>query len=301
MNKIQPSVVTIVAYEVQELAPVAIGEGSGVVISADGYIVTNAHVVDYSREIGVVVINAEGIAYDAFVVGYDERTDLAVVKTKADEEHFIPAEFGESTSLRAGDSIFAIGNPGGLQYAGTVTKGIVSATARVVEDGNNRLALIQTDAAINPGNSGGALVNQYGQVVGITSAKIVSTSYEGMGFAIPISSAEKVVNDLLRYGSVQNRVQLGITYTTVSPVTAVFYDWPQGIQINGLSENSVFLGTGVKAKDIITEINGQRIINAAQLYETLDQYKPGDAVNITLYRYAQKKTFQVEVILLGEE
>lgn len=297
---IQPSVVTVVSYEVNGEEPRATGEGSGVVISADGYILTNSHVVNNSVKTPIVIVDSEGNAYEAYVVGCDAKTDLAVVKTESDSVGLKPAVFGDSETLSAGDSVFAVGNPGGLEYAGTVTKGIVSATERVVGGDTNSLALIQTDAAINPGNSGGALVNEYGQVIGITSAKIVSTSFEGMGFAIPITPAKRIVDDLAVYGEVRGRVRLGISYLPVSAVTAAFYDWPQGIQILGMDKDGVFRGTKVQENDIIVEIGGEAVRDAGKLYEVLDPYRPGDRVEMKLYRPDTQESFTVEVELLEE-
>jgi serine protease Do len=247
-----------------------------------------------------VLIDSEGVAYDGYVVGCDERTDLAVVKTESDSVNMIPAVFGDSDPLRTGDTVFVIGNPGGLEYAGPVTKGIVSAIGRTVGK-NNDLALIQTDAAINPGNSGGALVNQYGQVIGITTSKIVSTSYEGMGFAIPMSSAQSIANDLMRYGKVQNRVRLGINYSVVSPVIAAFYDFPQGLEITGLASDGVFARFDVQLGDIIVSIGGEAVRDAGMLYQVLEDYKPGDRVQVEIYRPETNQRFTVVVTLLSEE
>lgn len=301
VENVQKSVVTVITYEliVSSSSPVLSSTGSGIVISADGYILTNSHVVDNSKSSLVLIVDSTGKVYKSHVVGVDAKTDLAVLKTD-ETVSLTPAEFADSDELRAGDTVFTVGSPGGLEYAGTVAKGIVSATSRFVDAELNTLALIQTTALINPGNSGGALVNIYGQVVGVTSAKIVSESYEGMGFAIPTADARKIVNDLIKYGKVVNRVRLGIYYEQITPVDSVFYEIPQGIKITGMASDCVFKSTSVKSGDIITSVNGVQTLNAYDLYSALSEFKPGDTVSVTLYRSSQKTYFTVQITLIAE-
>ena len=179
------------------------GEGSGIIFSEDGYIVTNAHVVDGATSLKAIL--SDGTTYEAELVGSDTLTDLAVLKI--DATGLQAAEFGSSEDLRVADQVMAIGNPGGYQLNSSVTIGYVSALNRAISNSSTGYTMeyIQTDAAINPGNSGGALVNQYGQVVGINSAKISATGYEGLGFAIPAETAQPVISDLIEYGYVKDR------------------------------------------------------------------------------------------------
>lgn len=190
-----------------EVSPVS--EGSGIIATSDGYIITNAHVVEGASSLKVIL--SDGTSYEAQLVGSDSITDLAVIKI--DATGLQAAEFGSSGDLEVGDSVMAIGNPGGLELSSSVTQGIVSALNRQITNSETGYTMdcIQTDTAINPGNSGGALVNMYGQVVGINSSKIVAEGFEGLGFAIPIDDAQSVISNLKEYGYVKDRAVLGIT------------------------------------------------------------------------------------------
>lgn len=214
VSKVKQSIVAIETYDLRSVDPSA--EGSGIIMSADGYVVTNAHVISGGQKFEVVVTSSDGStkSYDAKVVGSDTRTDLAVLKISA--TGLSAATFGNSSQVQVGESVLAIGNPGGTEFAGSVTSGIISATNRQLSINGYSQSLLQTDAAINPGNSGGALVNMYGQVVGITSSKIEETGYEGMGFAIPINTAKPIVDSLIKNGYVTGRVKIGIS---VEPFT----------------------------------------------------------------------------------
>ncbi|MBQ4101214.1 MAG: trypsin-like peptidase domain-containing protein, partial [Oscillospiraceae bacterium] len=182
VKSVKPSVVAVVQYAKSNYGTYEkVGSGSGIIISQDGYIVTNAHVIEGAA--GVLVVLDNGEEHEATIVGADTKTDIAVIKINA--QNLVYAELGNSDQIEVGEWVIAIGNPGGLDLAGSVTKGIVSAVNRPVKHGSYTLNFIQTDAAINPGNSGGALVNEYGQVIGINSSKFVATDYEGIGFAIP--------------------------------------------------------------------------------------------------------------------
>lgn len=301
--KVAPSVVGVVTYE-QNADPSAdpLGQGSGIVMSENGYILTNSHVVSDSKAYKIKVVMQDNKEYTGTVVGFDTRTDLAVIKI--DATGLTPATFGNSDQLAVGDWVLAIGNPGGLEFSSSLTRGIVSAVNRTV--GSSSMKYIQTDAAINPGNSGGALVNMYGQVVGINTAKIVSSGYEGMGFAIPIKTAQSIVNDLKSQGYVSGRVRLGITGQSVTQSMAQTYQCPQGVMIRDISSDSSFKNTDAQKGDIITKVNGTAVTNLDTLYTEMAKYKPGDTVTVTLYRGAgQQKgstnTFDVKVTLLEDK
>ena len=207
-KKVSPAVVSVIATLSN-----GTGSGSGVIMSADGYIITNDHVVADAQSVSVQL--SDGTQMDAQIIGTDEQTDLAVIKVEPESE-LTPAEFGNSDDLQPGEYAYAIGSPGGVQFANTITGGRISAINRDVTINDRVMTLIQTDASINPGNSGGALINKYGQVVGITSAKLSSSAFsdttiEGMGFAIPINTAKDIVDELIANGYVTGRPSIGIT------------------------------------------------------------------------------------------
>ena len=271
------------------------GTGTGIVMSEDGYIITNAHCI-YDDEtqykagkavsVSVVMGDDNETEYEAQIVGYDLQTDLAVLKI--DATGLTPAEFGDSNDLQVGELVVAIGNPLGFELFGTTTCGIVSALNREVTINDKEMTLIQTDAAINSGNSGGPLLNGYGQVIGINSAKMGSTygsaSVEGLGFAIPISDAKDIINDLINYGYVAGRPQLGITGVDVTEAEAQRFNLPQGVYVYGVSENSAAYEAGIRQGDIITAIEGTTISTMEELNEIKNGYNAGDTVKITIYR-----------------
>ncbi len=286
-------------------------EGSGVLWKEDEthtytYIITCAHVVSGSG-LSYTVQTEDGTTYDAEVIGADSKTDLAVLRIKA---HGLDlAEFGDSSKLQVGDPVYAIGNPGGTEFFGSFTSGIVSAIDRSVKS-TYTMVCIQHTAAINPGNSGGALVNQYGQVVGINSQKIIDTQYEGMGFSIPIKSAQKIINSLATYGYVANRPKLGITYAE-----AVNYQqYSMLIKIKGLpsgsliiteiSEDSSLANTEVRQYDMITKVNGEDLTKPEVLLSKIENGKVGDKLTLTICRIDnnyQTKEFNVTVTLVEEK
>lgn len=282
-EKVLPSTVGIVSY-IQNQQSIFGGEqsqGSGIIISADGYIVTNEHVISGATSIKVVL--QDDSEYNATLVGSDERTDLAVLKI--DATGLTPAEFGNSDQMQIGEQVIAIGNPGGLELAGTVTVGYVSAVNRSITTTNgNTVNCIQTDAAINPGNSGGALVNTYGQVIGINSQKIAATDYEGIGFAISINEAQPIINDLIQYGYVRGRVVMGITMQMIDQTYAAIYGYQPGIGVVSVEAGSPAEEAGLVAGDIITAIDGQSITTQEELNSLLEQYSPGDTITLTVYR-----------------
>ena len=269
------------------------GFGSGVIISPDGYIVTNNHVVDRADSIQVTLNNNK--AYTAAIVGRDPDTDLALIKIVA--ENLPTIKFGNSDNLKLGEWVLAIGNP--FNLTSTVTAGIVSAKGRSLGmDGNYKLeSFIQTDAALNMGNSGGALVNAKGELVGITSAIISPTgTYSGNSFAIPINIVKKTVADLQKYGKAQ-RAFLGISIREVTSDLArsVKLENVSGAYIASVVPDGAAANAGLKAKDVIIKINDKNIESPAQLEETLAQYHPGDQINITYFRNERENTAPVEL------
>ncbi len=258
------------------------GEGTGIVATSDGYILTNAHVVNYSRSNSVKVVMHDNKTYQAKTVGFDKTSDLAVLKINA--TGLSPATFGNVDEMEIGEQVLAIGNPGGLSFAGSITGGMISALNRNIEShSDNGMTFIQTDAAINPGNSGGPLLNMYGQVIGINSNKIAATGYEGMGFAIPISKAQPIINQLIRSGYVAGRTRLGITVEDVQGAQASLFGSPQGIVIHSISPDSDMNHAGAQVGDIITEVGGKKITSTDDLYAVLNAHKPGDVISMTLY------------------
>ena len=305
-EKVTPSVVCVQNYQVPNqlgfqgtaagdsyVSPA--GEGSGIIMSEDGYIITNAHVVEGATSLAVVT--SDGLRYEAELVGSDELTDLALLKV--DAEGLVPAEFGDSDSLSVLDQVVAIGNPGGMEFNSSATVGYVSALNREVydEETGTSMKYIQTDAAINPGNSGGALVNQYGQVVGINSAKIVDTSYEGIGFAIPINTAQPVISDLKAYGYVTNRPMLGVSGQFVDALVSRFYGLPVGMYIDSVTNDSI-TAAGVQSGDVITEIDGQDVTSANTISAAVRQKSVGDTVELTIVRPSTGATFTATVTLV---
>lgn len=263
------------------------GQASGIVMSEDGYIITNQHVVfdselnqEYSR-IEVEMYN--GTLYNAEVIGSDVDTDLAVIKI--DATGLKPATFGNSDNANLGDRVVTLGNAGGLPWS--VSQGILSGTHRDVYDKTGySIQCLQVDAPINPGNSGGPLFNSMGEVIGVNSAKIVYEGYESLGFSIPINEAKPVIDDLIRYGRVTGRIELGITGYTV---TQTGYE---GFMIATIENNSSLAGTDVQVNDIITHVDGTRVTGRVALRNELSKHKAGDTVTLTLLRIVNNRTGQ---------
>ena len=268
-------------------------QGSGIIISEDGYIVTNNHVVDGASEV-TVLLNT-GSEYTANVIGTDEQTDLAVIKIQPGEDLTV-AVLGDSSKVEVGETAIAIGNPMGVDFFGSVTQGIVSAVNRTVEVENRTMNLIQTDAAINSGNSGGALINSRGEVIGINTVKVSTTGVEGMGFAIPISEAKPIISDLLDYGYVKGRPIIGVSTRDVSSYMAQQYGWPQGAQIMSVTTDNA-RNAGLQQGDIITSADGTKISSGSDLTEYKDTKSPGDTVELEVYKYATGKTEKIKVVL----
>ena len=278
------------------------GVGTGIIMSKDGYIVTNAHVI-YDDEYGYgeassvqIQMSDEETTYDARIVAYDKEADIAVLKIDAD--NLTPAEFGDSSSCEVGEMVVAIGNPLGLQFQNTVTCGIISALDRKVTINDNTMTLIQTDTAIDNGNSGGPLINSSGQVIGINSAKMSSTysgeaTVEGIGFAIPMSEAKSIVDDLINYGYVTGRPQLGISCQDVTEAVSQAYNIPVGAYIFSVTAGGAADQAGLQPGDVITGIQDQTISTTEELNAVKNQYKAGDTITLTYVRAGETKKVDV--------
>ena len=303
--KLTPSVVCIQNYQVTQnygfmqtdtsdssVSPAS--EGSGIIMSEDGYIITNAHVVEGATSLKVMT--SDGETYEAQLIGSDTVTDLAVVKI--DATGLTAAEFGSSEDLRVADKVMAIGNPGGHELSSSVTIGYVSALNRAIANNTTGYTMeyIQTDAAINPGNSGGALINEYGQVVGINSAKISATGYEGLGFAIPIDTAQPIISDLIQYGYVKDRAVLGISGQFIDSMTGRFYGLPQGEYVAQLNSSEA-QASGLQVGDVITAIDGQQLDSESTLRSAILSKKPGDTVTLQVYSSSTQQSATVELKL----
>ncbi|HIX65107.1 MAG TPA: trypsin-like peptidase domain-containing protein [Candidatus Anaerotruncus excrementipullorum] len=255
--------------------------GSGVIISQDGYIVTNNHVIDGAQQITVRL--KDGTSYDATLVGADPQTDVAVLKVEA--TGLQAAQVGDSASLQVGDTVVAIGNPLG-ELGGTVTNGIISATSRQIDVEGQPMTLLQTNAAINPGNSGGGLFNDQGQLVGIVVAKTSATGVEGLGFAIPVDTAQAVWQDLITNGYVTGRGELGVSVIDVTDQRmALMYRLPQlGVYVAGVENGSAAQTAGLQVGDGILAVNGVEVSSADELKAQLEQCHAGDQVTLTVLR-----------------
>ena len=268
------------------------GFGSGVILSQDGFIVTNNHVIEGAQNI-MVVLN-DNREYEARLIGADPSTDLAVLKVE--EENLPYLRFGNSDNLRLGEWVLAVGNP--FDLTSTVTAGIVSAKARNIginQEEYSIEAFIQTDAAVNPGNSGGALVNQRGELVGINTAIASRTgSYAGYSFAVPTSIVRKVVDDLKEFGSVQ-RALLGVVIQTVTSDVAKEnnLDKIEGVYVDNVSENGAAKEAGIRSGDVIIGVGNKKVNTNAELQEAVSQYRPGDDVKVTVKRNESEKQFTV--------
>ena len=291
-EKVRASVVGVTCQSTANFSSSSVG--SGIIMSEDGYIITNNHVIEGMTTIQVVLDNGE--TYDARLIGSDSRSDLAVIKVNA--TGLKAAEFGDSDKLEQGDPAIAIGNPAGLQLRNTVTYGIISAINRdiIVED--RTMTLIQTDASINPGNSGGPLVNEFGQVIGINTVKVGISYYEGLGFAIPMNTAKPIIDELISRGYVKGRPSIGISGTTLSERDSMFYGLPAGLLIDYVHPYSDAFKKGIRRGDIITKMNGTALSSTAEIKKIRDNFTAGDKVTLTIYRNSQE--VDIEVILMDE-
>ena len=259
--------------------------GTGIIMSSDGYVITNHHVI--TGALVISVLTNDNQEYEAALVGSDEMSDLAVLKI--DARGLQAAEFGDSSKLRVGDSVVAIGDPLGVQLRGTMTNGIISAINRDLTVGDRTMTLIQTNAALNNGNSGGPLINCYGQVIGINTVKMSSyytatASVEGLGFAIPISVAKPIIDELIENGYVAGRPAIGISGDSLPSYYRTYYRLPEGVYVTSVNEGSDAKAKGIREGDIVTAINGERISSIDELNTVKNQYAAGDEVTLTIYR-----------------
>ncbi len=281
--KVSPSVVSI-SSQVRSYYGMGEATGTGIVMSEDGYIITNHHVIEGASKVTVTVNG--GQEYEAKIVGSEGQSDIAVLKIEA--AGLTPAEFGKSEELVTGDDAIVIGNPLGTTFADTMTHGIISSPEREVTIDRYKMTLIQTDAAINPGNSGGPLVNSRGQVVGVVNAKISRSDVEGIGFAIPIDQALTIANDLIDHGHVTGRPMLGITIQSISQELALYYGYEPGITVTEVSQGSPAEQGGMKVGDKIVAFNGVEVSTSDELNFEKNKCKIGDAVTVTVEREGQR-------------
>lgn len=254
--------------------------GTGIIISTDGYIITNAHVIEDAQT--VMIVDADSNQYEAEIIGYDSQTDLAVLKIEADG--LTACEFGISSDIRIGELVVAIGNPLGFDLYGTLTTGVISGLNRTLTIGDYEMNLLQTNASINNGNSGGPLIDAYGRVIGITSAKVASIYGEGLGFAIPIDEAIPIIEDLIHYGYVTGRPQIGISGEDITSLMSMYYRLPQGVYVRFINPDSCAEKAGIKAGDIIIGADGETITCMDELNEIKSRFSAGDSMVITVYR-----------------
>ena len=304
-NKVAVSTVTVVSSMKDENGVEYPSTGTGIIATSDGYIITNSHVVFNSKSTTVKILTLDEKEYDAVVVGVDRTTDLAVLKTN--DHKFTPAEFGDANELSIGEWVIAIGNPGGEKFSASLTRGVVSGLNRTVgEYSENGMTFVQTDAAINPGNSGGPLLNMHGQVVGINSSKIITAGYEGMGFAIPITEAKEIINELSSVGYVKGRTRLGIRGSDVSNEQYAMYNLPYGFIIKEIDDDGAFAGTEAKVNDIVIGIDGETVWGLESISNLLLGHKPGDEITVKLYRapataVGKSEELEVKIKLLEDK
>jgi len=277
-------------------------EGSGIIISSDGYIMTNYHVVQYadpknssSNNTTLEVFLADNRQATAKFIGGDSKTDLAVIKI--DLKKLPAAKLGDSSKLEVGELAVAIGNPLGLEFMGSVTAGVISALNRTVTINDKTLNLIQTDAAINPGNSGGALVNSKGEVIGINTAKISISGVEGLGFAIPMNEAKPIVDQLIAFGYVKGRPYIGIAGIDITETVSRQYGLPVGVYIYELASDGGAAKSGIKKGDVIVSMAGKTVETTKDIEKIMKGYKAGDSVSVTIVRNGKK----VNITLTFEE
>ncbi len=308
-EKSLPSVVGItVTYQISSFfGGSSTGEatGSGIIVSEDGYIVTNNHVINSDTSSSFTIAEATGItvniygdseSYEAKIIGTDAYTDLAVLKIE--KTGLTPITIGDSNSVKVGEFVMAVGNPLGMKYS--VTSGIVSAVNREIESEGSTYTAIQTDAAINSGNSGGALVNSKGELIGINTMKFAGNGIEGIGFAIPISSATNIIDQLIEHQIVK-RPYIGILGSSVDTTTAKRYNLPEGIYVESVEENSPAKLAGLQQADIITKIEGQEVKSVNELNKIKYTYKIGDTVKLTVYRNGETLELNIVLSELPEE
>ena len=298
-DKVSNSVVGVMCYLDSDHEKLG-SQGSGTIFSKDGYVITNAHVIGNSKTLySIQVVTADGKEYKAGVVGFDSRTDIAVLKMDGADD-LTPAAFGDSDEVTVGEDLIVVGNPGGINFQNSMTKGIVSALNR---DASNKslVKYIQTDAAINPGNSGGPAVNMFGQVIGIACSKIADVDYEGMCFAIPSRTVKTIVDSLMKNGYVQNRVKIGISGSAISATEATSYGVPQGILVQNVIEGGPCDGAGIKENDIIIGLDGEDVKSFSDIYAILEKHKDGDKVTLKYYQSETGEEVEEEITLAADK
>lgn len=291
---------TVVGIMIYSPASGSVAYASGVVYTADGYIVTNDHIYSEIAKPSFKVRLYNGQIYDAKYVAGDTRSDLAVLKI--DASGLKAAKFADVQELLVGEQVITVGYPAGIYEAPIMTSGTISSVGRRITSSSTSYSnkFIQTDAAINPGNSGGALVNMFSQVVGITSSKLAGTDYDRIGFAIPANTVVKIADSLINHGHVEGRARLGITYQEVDLVTAEVNNCPSGLKVASVSEESDLHGKNISENDIITHINDEKITNSAVALDIIDASKPGDVVRLTVYKAGTGKTLTLTATMLND-
>ena len=299
-NNVSPSVVGIYVYNYEDGISAT---ATGVVYSQEGYIITNDHIYDNIPAAKFKIYTHDKKMYSAEYFAGDTRSDLAVLKiTDANGATFKPAQFGNSKESVVGESVIAIGRPNGATNPSIASEGIISiVSTRVSTTSSYTSSLIQTDCAINPGSSGGALCNIYGQVIGITSAKLVGSEYDGVGYAIPTTTVKKVVDSLIKHKTVKNRARLGISYLHIDELTAEISELPCGLKIAAIDQSSDLYGKSVEINDIITHINGTPITDSNIILDIIDNSLPGDTLDLKIYSVNTKKTVDITVKLLEDK
>ncbi len=270
--------------------------GSGIILSKDGLILTNTHVIENCDTASVTLY--DNSSYDAALVGADSTSDIAVLRIEA--TGLTPASFGDSAELAIGDQVAAIGNPLGETFRMTLTDGIISAIDRGISYNGHSMTLLQTNTAINEGNSGGALFNMYGQVIGVTNMKMMSSysSIEGIGFAIPSSTIAAVADSLMQYGEVRGRTAIGITVGAIPENVTSHYDLPTGLYVSAVEEKSDAAAKGIQQGDIITAVNGNPASATSDILTVKNTLSVGDTITFTIWRDGE--TFDVDVTLVDE-
>ena len=270
--------------------------GSGIILSEDGLILTNTHVIENCDTASVTLY--DNSSYAATLVGADSTSDIAVLKI--DVSGLTPASFGDSAELAIGDKVAAIGNPLGETFRMTLTDGIISAIDRGISYNGHSMTLLQTNTAINEGNSGGALFNMYGQVIGVTNMKMMSSysSIEGIGFAIPSSTIAAVADSLMQYGEVRGRTAIGITVGAIPENVTSHYDLPTGLYVSAVEEKSDAAAKGIQQGDIITAVNGSPASATSDILTVKNTLSVGDTITFTMWRDGE--TFDVDVTLVDE-
>ena len=268
--------------------------GTGVILSRDGLILTNTHVIEGCDSATVTLF--DDTSYEAKLVGADTTSDIAVLKIEARD---LPvAVFGDSAELTVGEHVAAIGNPLGEEFRMTLTDGIISAIDRGINYNGHSQTLLQTNTALNEGNSGGALFNMYGQIIGITNMKMMSSysSIEGIAFAIPSSTVRTVTDALIRFGEVRGRPAIGLTVGAIPQNAAEHYELPDGLYVSAVSKDSDAESKGIKTGDIITAVNGEPVTKTQDILDVKNALNVGDTITFTVWR--EGETFDVDVVLV---